>query len=164
VYGQTIQNHQNDNRPIVYIDESRFSHDMPRTHGYSKKGHRCYGIHDWGAKGRTNAIGALIGATLLTVSLFESTINSEVFTAWVKQDLIPKLPEKSVVVMDNATFHKQVEMQHALEVARHTLLYLPPYSPDLNPIEHKWAQIKSLRRKIGGSVDEVFLAFNVSTL
>lgn len=94
---------------------------MPRTHGYSKKGQRCYGTHDWGAKGRTNAIGALIGATLLTVSLFESTINSEVFTAWVQQDLIPKLPDKSVVVMDNASFHKQAEMQNALAAAGHTL-------------------------------------------
>ena len=61
-------------------------------HPHSKKGQQCYGTHDWGAKGRTNAIGALIGATLLTVSLFESMINSEVFTAWVQQDLIPKLP------------------------------------------------------------------------
>ncbi len=65
---------------------------MPRTHGYSKKGQRCYGTQDWGAKGRTNAIGALIGSTLLTVSLFESTINSKVFTAWVKQDLIGTVP------------------------------------------------------------------------
>lgn len=129
---------------------------MPRTHGYSKKGQRCYGTHDWGAKGRTNAIGAIIGATLLTVSLFESTINSEVFTAWVQQDLIPKLPEKSIVVMDNATFHKQTEMQDALTTAGHTLLYLPPYSPDLNPIEKKWAHVKALRRKIGCSLDALF--------
>ena len=64
----------------------------------------------------------------------------------------PKLPDRSVVVMDNATFHKQTELQHALTTAGHTLLYLPPYSPDLNLIEKKWAQLKSLRRKIGGSV------------
>ena len=129
---------------------------MPRTHGYSLKGRRCYGTHDWGAKGRTNAIGALIGSTLLTVSLFESTINSEIFTAWVKQDLSPKLPERSVIVMDNATFHKQSDMQKAIADAGHTLLYLPPYSPDLNPIESKWAQAKALRRKIGGSIDALF--------
>jgi phage pi2 protein 07 len=129
---------------------------MPRTHGYSTKGQRCYGTHDWGAKGRTNAIGALIGATLLTVSLFESTINSEVFTAWVKQDLLPKLPERSIIVMDNATFHKQPEMQEALAADGHTLLYLPPYSPDLNPIEKKWDQAKSLRRKLSCSLDALF--------
>jgi transposase len=143
----------------VYIDESGFSHDMPRIRGYSKKGQRCYGTHDWGAKGRTNAIGALIGATLLTVSLFESTINSEIFTAWVQQDLIPKLPQRSVVVMDNASFHKQAEMQNALAAAGHTLLYLPPYSPDFNPIEKKWAQIKSLRRKLSCSLDDLFKSY-----
>lgn len=156
MYGQQIKEHQKDNRPIVYIDESGFSHDMPRTHGYSQKGRRCYGTHDWGAKGRTNAIGALIGSTLLTVSLFASTINSDVFNAWVVQDLIPKLPKKSVVVMDNATFHKHPDMQKAITDAGHTLLYLPPYSPDLNPIEHTWAQAKALRRKIGGSIDALF--------
>ena len=91
-YCQRIKQVQEERRPIVYIDESGFSHDMPRTHGYSKKGHRCYGTHDWGAKGRTNSIGAIVGATRLTVSLFESTINSEVFTAWVQQDLIPSSP------------------------------------------------------------------------
>jgi hypothetical protein len=140
----------------VYIDESGFSHDMPRTHGYSTKGERCYGTHDWGAKGRTNAIGALIGATLLTVSVFESTINSEIFTAGVQQDLIPKLPRKSVVVMDNATFHKDTRMQDALAAAVHALVYLPLYSPDLNPIEHKWAQLKSIRRKLSCSLDHLF--------
>jgi transposase len=59
--------------------------------------------------------------------------------------------------MDNAPFHKQAEMQDALTFGGHTLLYLPPYSPDLNPIEKKWAQLKSLRRKIGCSVDDQFL-------
>ncbi len=58
-----------------------------------------------------------------------------------KQDLIPKLPQRSVIVMYHAAFHKQAEMQEALGAAGHTLLYLLPYSPDLNPIEKKCAQI-----------------------
>jgi len=78
---------------------------MPRTHGYSKKGHLCYGNHDWGAKGRTNSI----GATLLTISFFESTINSDVIAAWIKQDLILKRPKRGVAVMDNAPLYKQAE-------------------------------------------------------
>ena len=96
---------------------------MPRTHGYAKKGSRCFGTHDWGAKGRTNAIGALLGGILLTVSLFETTINTVIFNQWVLQDLIPKLPPESVVVLDNATFHKGVEMINALEFLGHTVLY-----------------------------------------
>ena len=58
--------------------------------------------------------------------------------------------------MDNASFHKGKEMQEAIEKAGHTLLYLPAYSPDLNPIEKKWAQIKQLRRTLRCSVDELF--------
>ena len=129
---------------------------MPRTHGYSLKGDRCYGVHDWGAKGRANVIGALLGSVLLTATIFQTTINTEIFNAWVIQDLIPKLPEETVVVMDNATFHKGKDMQEALEKAGHTLLYLPPYSPDLNPIEHKWAQAKSIRRKNQCYINDIF--------
>ena len=134
---------------------------MPRTHGYSIYGQRCYGKHDWGAKGRTNVIGALLGGVLLTVSMFESTINTDVYTAWIKQDLIPKLPPQSIIVMDNATFHKGNEMKIVIEEAGHTLLYLPPYSPDLNPIEKKWAQAKALRRRIGGSIHSLFKHSNL---
>lgn len=140
----------------MFLDESGFAHHMPRTRGYARKGARCFGVQDWGAKGRTNVIGALLGKALLTVSLFQTTINTAVFNAWVDQDLIPKLPDHSVVVMDNATFHKGTDMVKALHRAGHTLLYLPPYSPDLNPIEHKWAEVKALRRQTGGSLEELF--------
>ena len=151
-----ISEHKEKGRKIVYLDESGFANDMPRTHGYALKGRRCFGVHNWGSKGRTNVIGALLGGVLLTVSLFQTTINTAIFNAWVEQDLIPKLPEKSVVVMDNATFHKGVDMVQAIESAGHTLLYLPPYSPDLNPIEKKWAQVKAHRRKTGCSVEKLF--------
>ncbi len=130
---------------------------MPRTHGYSLRGERCYGIQDWGARGRTNVIGALLGGVLLTISLFQMTINTSVFNAWLIQDLIPKLPFHSVVIMDNATFHKSEETKQLLESHGHTLLYLPPYSPDLNPIEHKWAQAKKLRRKTQYTIQDLFV-------
>ena len=129
---------------------------MPRTHGYAPKGQRCYGKHDWGAKGRTNIIGALLAGVLLTISLFQTTINTEIFTAWIAYDLLPKLPPKSVVIMDNATFHKGSEMQKILAEAGHILFYLPPYSPDLNPIEKKWAQAKAIRRRVGGTIEALF--------
>ncbi len=77
------------------------------------------------------------------------------------QDLIPKLPPKSIIIMDNASFHKGVSMKKAIEDAGHTLLYLPPYSPDLNPIEKKWAQAKAIRRRVGGSIEELFIKHNI---
>jgi transposase len=77
----------------------------------------------------------------------------------VDKILLPNLPYKSVIVMDNATFHKGQKMQKLIQDAGHTLRYLPPYSPDLNPIEKKWAQTKKLRRKIGCSIDNLFSSF-----
>ncbi len=79
----------------------------------------------------------LLGGVLLTVSLFQTTVDTLVFNAWVMQDLMPKLPSQSMIVMDNASFHKANHMQQSLQAAGHHLLYLPPHSPDLNPIEHK---------------------------
>ena len=156
IFQRTLENLRQERRPIVFIDESGFAHDMPRTHGYAPKGQRCLGTHDWGAKGRTNVIGALLRGTLLTLALFQTTIDTRIFTAWVMRDLLPKLPRKSVVVMDNASFHKGEAMKKALQEAGHTLLYLPPYSPDLNPIEHKWAQAKKIRRKTQASLTDLF--------
>ena len=134
---------------------------MPRTHGYSPIGKRCYGIKDWHSRGRVNVIGALLGATLLTVSLFSNNVNSTVFKSWTVQDLIPKLPNNSVIVMDNATFHKRRDIKDAIENAGHSLVFQPAYSPDLNPIEHKWAEAKAIRRKYDCSVEDIFDKYNI---
>ena len=75
---QKIQEVKTAGRTIAYIDESGFAHDMPRTHGYSAKGKSCYGTHDWGARGRTNVIGALIGKVLLTVMLLSGSVNTQI--------------------------------------------------------------------------------------
>jgi transposase len=69
---------------------------------------------------------------------------------------MPKLPKNSVIVMDNASFHKRLDIQQAILEAGHILEYLPPYSPDLNPIEHKWAQAKAIRKQKKCTVDELF--------
>ena len=78
---------------MIYVDKSGFAESMPRTHGYSAKGDRCYGVHDWHARGRKNAIGAMIGFTFLTLSLFDENIHSDIFYAWLVQDLLPKAPQ-----------------------------------------------------------------------
>ena len=126
---------------------------MPRKYGYAPIEKRCYGTQDWNAKGRTNVIGALIATCLVTVALFTGTVNANVFHSWVTQDLLPKLSSNCVVVMDNASFHKRLDIQQAIKDAGHILEYLPAYSPDLNPIEHKWAQSKAIRRRDHCTVD-----------
>lgn len=161
MFCQELQAYKDQEWPLVWLDESGFAHDMPRTHGYALKGQRCYGVQDWGAKGRTNVIGALFAGVLLTVSLFQTTINTAIFTAWIIHDLLPKLPPKSVVVLDNATFHKGAEMKKRLEEEGHIVLFLPPYSPDLNPIEKKWSQAKAIRRRVGGTIESLFKNHNL---
>ncbi|GFN45367.1 transposase [Candidatus Regiella insecticola] len=139
------------------MDESGFAHDMPRLYGYSVKGKRCYGQHDWHAKARTNVIGAQLNGKLTTVSTFDCHINSDIFHAWVMQDLLPKSPQGAVIVMDNVSFHKRQDTQAAIQKAGFILEYLPTYySPDMNPIEHKWAQAKARRRKYRCDVDTLF--------
>ena len=129
---------------------------MPRTHGYAPIGKRCIGKQDWHAKGRINVIGALLASCLLTATLFTGSVNADVFFAWLEQDLLPKLPPNSVIVMDNATFHKRNDCLQLIEQAGHRLEFLPPYSPDLNPIEHKWAHAKSIRRRQNCSTAVLF--------
>ncbi|MGL4667239.1 MAG: transposase [Saezia sp.] len=106
-FKKKLKHYQTHNGLIVYLDESGFALDMPRTHGYAPKGKRCVGVKDWHAKGRINVIGAMLGKSLLTLSMFNCNIDSEVFHCWVIKDLIPKLKPSSVIVMDNAAFHKR---------------------------------------------------------
>jgi transposase len=142
-------------RPLVYLDETAFAPDAPRTHGWSRKGSRCYGRISGNRRPRTSLIAAQYGKALLAPMLLTGTVNTAVFNGWVEQMLLPELPPQSVVIMDNAAFHKHPTTRKLLENAGHTLLYLPPYSPDLNPIEHRWAQLKALRRRSGLSPDEL---------
>lgn len=92
----------------------------------------------------------------INVVLFEGNVDSDIFYAWVSSELLPVLPEHAIVVLDNATFHKRQDIQNIIRNAGHTLEYLPPYSPDLNPIEHKWAQAKNIRKKERCNVDALF--------
>ncbi len=162
--GKLLWHQYFEKRPIVYLDESGFAVDTPRPHGYSQRGARCYGCKDWHARGRLNAIGAIIDFKFITVSLFDSYVDSEVFFAWSQQDLLPKLPPHSVIVLDNATFHKRSDILQLYQNAGHTLLFLPPYSPDLNPIEQNWAQAKSIRRRSLCSPFNLFSAPNYANL
>jgi transposase len=76
------------------------------------------------------------------IGLFEFNVNANVFHGWVVQCLLPALPSNSVVVMDNASFHKRPDIQEAIAQVGHILAYLPPYSPDLNPIEKNGRKLK----------------------
>jgi transposase len=103
-------------------------------------------------------MGALVRGTLLSVSLFPCNINAEVFCAWATQDLLPKLPASNAVVMDLCPLGitPPSTSGKALKAAPAMPDFLPTYPPGLNPIEHKWVQLKSIRNKWRCPVDRFF--------
>jgi hypothetical protein len=155
IFREKIAAYEAAGRTIVYIDESGFARDAPRTRGYHPHWpRRCYRTHDWHAKGRSNAIGALIGKLLVTLlACLKPTSTPMGFMGWTMQDLLPKWPLASIIAMDKATFPKRNDIQKYFSYAGHIIEYLPPYPPVLNPIEHQWAQAKpSVNNKTSQSI------------
>ena len=93
---------------------------------------------------------------ILVYALYECSINSDIFKDWVIQTLLPKLPDQSVIILDNASFHKRNDIKTAITSEGHTLLFQPTYSPDLNKIEKKWAHLKSIPKKENIDVHSLF--------
>ncbi|MGP5552989.1 transposase [Psychrobacter celer] len=123
--------------PIVYICARGFEHETIRSHGYAPIGKPCIDSYNWQSPRRTNVIGALYEKMLFALDYFETNINGNIFYDWCKFTLIPSLKAKCVIVMDNARFHKSRHIQKLLNRHGHRILWLPSYSPDLDPIEKK---------------------------
>lgn len=120
---------------------------MTPTRGRSPKGQRCVGQAPGGHWHSTTFVCALSRQGLLAPLVLDGPINGAAFAAWVRQCLIPELVTGDIVVMDNLSSHKVAGVREAIEGAGATLRYLPPYSPDYNPIEQVFAKLKTLLRK-----------------
>lgn len=94
---------------------------------------------------RTSLIAACIGKNFKEPFLFQGTCNAEIFNGWVEQQLSQHLNDTHIVVMDNVSFHKGETTRELIRKTGADLLFLPPYSPDFNPIEHDFAAIKKIR-------------------
>ena len=97
---------------------------------------------------KLNIIAGLLNNNIIAPLTYHCSTDSILFNTWLEKCLIPALPEKCVLIMDNATFHKSNKTRYIIENHGHRLLLLPAYSPDLNPIEQQWAIIKSKTKKI----------------
>jgi transposase len=107
-------------------------------------------------------IAALNQKKLHSPFVFEDYTNRELFVVYLEQVLIPNLKPGDVVIMDNASFHKGETIKNIIEAAQCTLTYLPPYSPDLNPIEHLWHAVKnSIRKKMAELCGNLFQAVEI---
>jgi transposase len=132
---------------LVFVDETGASTKMTRLYGRCPRGERLVAPVPWGHWKTTTFIGALRQDCLVAPCAFDGPINGETFRAWVEQFLVPELKEGDIVILDNLPSHKVEGVRTAIENAGASLIYLPPYSPDLNPIEQWFAKLKALLRK-----------------
>lgn len=128
---------------------------MTRRYGRAPLGQRLVAAVPYGHWKTTTFIGALRSTGLTAPAVFDGAINGASFLAYVKQILVPTLRPGDIVVLDNLSSHKIEGVREAIEAAGAELRYLPPYSPDLNPIEQLFAKLKSLLRKAAARTVDV---------
>jgi transposase len=131
---------------VVFIDETWAKTNMTRTYGRSEQGTRLIERVPAGRWETTTFLGALRATGFVAPLTVDGPINGPLFLAWVEQHLVPTLSVGDIVIMDNLSSHKVAGVREAIEAAGAELRYLPPYSPDLNPIELAFAKLKKLLR------------------
>ena len=142
---------------LIFIDETGASTKMARLRGWSRKGERCRASIPHGHWKTTTLTAGLRLSGLAAPMLLDGPMHGAAFKAYVEQVLVPELDPGDIVVMDNLPAHKVAGIRQAIEAAGATLLYLPPYSPDCNPIEMAFSKLKALLRKAAArTVDDLW--------
>jgi len=132
---------------LVFIDETWATTNMTRLRGRCPRGERLIAAVPHGHWKTSTFVAALRCGGLTAPLVIDGAMNGETFRAYVEQILAPALMPGDIVIMDNLGSHKVAGIREAIEACGASLLYLPPYSPDLNPIEKSFAKLKSLIRK-----------------
>ena len=143
--------------PVFYLDECGVDHRLYRERGWAPRGERIYQEIPGRRRERTSIISASQNGKLVAPLVFQGSCNTDVVDAYFEQVLLPALPPGSVIVLDNARFHQSPTTARLVEQAGCRLLFLPTYSPDLNPIEHLWAVLKIRLRKDLATATNPFL-------
>lgn len=132
---------------LYFLDETWASTNMTRTHGRCPRGQRLVLPVPHGHWKTTTFVVALTLNGLVAPTVVDGPMNGDVFVAYVEQQLVPVLKRGDIVVMDNLSSHKRAAVKAAIEAVGAELRFLPPYSPDLNPIEKAFSKLKSMLRK-----------------
>ena len=140
----------------VYIDETGFDTYFYREYGRSLKGQIIRGKVSRRIYQRISLVAGLTNGELIAPMTYEEMMTSEFFEAWFQKFLLPTLNKPSVIIMDNARFHRMGKIELLCEEFGHKLLPLPPYSPEYNPIEKTWAHIKKHLKKVLPSCNTFF--------
>ena len=133
---------------LVFVDESGANTRMTRCRGRALAGQRLVAQIPHGHYQTSTLIAGVRLDGACAPWLFDGAMDGEMFLAWVCQGLVPVLQTGDLVIMDNLATHKVAGVREAIEAAGARLLYLPPYSPDFNPIENMWSKIKQVLRSL----------------
>ncbi len=133
----------------MFIDETWTATNMTRTHGRCLKGERLRMGFPHGHRKTTTLVAGLRMAGMIAPIVLDGPITGDWFEAYVTKVLVPELRPGDVVIMDNLSSHKRASVRHRNDAAGATLRFLPPYSPDFNPIEKAFSRPKAMLRKIG---------------
>lgn len=136
-----------DPRRLVFIDETWAKTNMTPIRGWAPRGQKLVARAPFGHWRTLTFLAALRHDRIDAPCVLDGPINGLSFTAWVEQFLVPTLAPGDIVIMDNLGSHKGAAVRNAIRAVGAKLLYLPPYSPDLNPIEQVFAKLKLLLRK-----------------
>lgn len=139
--------HRIDPARLVFVDETWIKTNMTRTRGWSACGTPLIAKVPHGHWKTLTFIAGLRHDALVAPCVFDGPINADMFAAWVEQSLAPTLKPGDVVVLDNLSSHKSERARRAIRALGARILFLPPYSPDLNPIEMAFAKLKTWLRK-----------------
>jgi transposase len=115
---------------------------LVREWGYSPRGTKILGVRRGRRFGRTNVIGAKLESKILAVKCYAENATGLFFEDWFENELLAKMPSGCTFIMDNAAFHRKKKLEGIVRKRESNLLFLPPYSPDYNPIEKVWANMK----------------------
>jgi transposase len=132
---------------LIFLDETGARTDMTRRHAWAPVGERALGHAPGGHWKTTTFLAGLTGQGLIAPFLVDGPMDRAIFTEYVRQVLVPELRAGDIVILDNLPGHKGEEAAELIAQCGARLLFLPPYSPDLNPIEMLFAKLKGLLRK-----------------
>jgi transposase len=139
---------ETDPRRLIFIDETWAKTNMTRLRGRAPRGERLVDKTPHGHWTTTTLIAALGIKGMQCSTVVDGAVNGDVFEAFVEQVLVDQLKPGDVVIMDNLSSHKRARIRELIEARQAELMYLPPYSPDLNPIEMIFSKIKQLLRAL----------------
>jgi transposase len=144
-------------RRLVFVDEMGSNTSLHELYAYSPRGERAYCSVARNRGKNTTLLSSMSLSGMGPSMLVEGGANGAVFEGYLREMLLPALGEEDVVVMDNLSVHKSERVREMIEGVGARVLYLPPYSPDFNPIEEAFSKIKNLLRKAGARVREALV-------